>query len=328
MAGAGFLIELLMRYVWLVFAGLLAVMALVLPRLNRAPAASRRATWAPNAPAALPVRRVSSFAELGGAPPAGPAARADSVVVFGLAQRGSPYVYAGTSPLTGFDCSGFIMYTFAHFKVAVPHSTALLIDVGRPVDRAEAQPGDIVMFTGTAPTSAVPGHAGIVVSRRGEVPLRFVHASSARRESGVKVSQVEGTDYERRFMQVRRVLGPGALAAAPVAPAPARAARKAAAVAALPARPVAVEPVAVPIAALPNALVPRKRPGSLAKSTRHAGAKKPTITHKKPAATRKPLAKKPAMPKQPGAKKKPGPAVRHKAATHAPRPASRKHAAH
>jgi len=52
----------------------------------------------------------------------------------------------------------------------------------------------------------VPGHAGIVITRPGEVPMRFVHASSARRESGVKISQVEGTDYERRFMQVRRVL--------------------------------------------------------------------------------------------------------------------------
>ena len=37
-------------------------------------------------------------------------------------------------------------------------------------------------------------------------PLRFIHSSSARREPGVKVSQVEGTDYERRFMGIRRVL--------------------------------------------------------------------------------------------------------------------------
>jgi cell wall-associated NlpC family hydrolase len=142
--------------------------------------------------------------------PAEATGRADSIVAFGLAQRGTPYRYAGTSPLTGFDCSGFIMYTFARFGVPVPHSTALLIDVGRPVPRAEAQPGDIVVFTGTATTSTTPGHAGIVVSGRGEVPLRFVHASSARREPGVKVSQVEGTDYERRFMQVRRVLEPRA----------------------------------------------------------------------------------------------------------------------
>jgi len=38
------------------------------------------------------------------------------------------------------------------------------------------------------------------------VPVRFVHASSARRESGVKISAIEGSGYETRFLQVRRVL--------------------------------------------------------------------------------------------------------------------------
>ncbi|WP_197076626.1 C40 family peptidase [Hymenobacter terrenus] len=183
-----------MRFVWLVFVGLLAAMALVLPRMNQPTSSSKEA---PNSAQA-------SLAELPEA--AGAAARADSIVAFGLAQRGTPYAYAGTSPLTGFDCSGFILYTFGHFGVAMPHSTALLITVGRPVARSEAQPSDIIVFMGTDTTSTIPGHAGIVISGWGEIPLRFVHASSARRESGVKVSQVEGSGYERRFLQVRRVL--------------------------------------------------------------------------------------------------------------------------
>ena len=138
------------------------------------------------------------------APP--PSARADSVVSFALAQLGTPYVYAGTHPETGFDCSGFLHYVYGHFGIDTPHSTALLIGAGRPVPRSLARPGDLVVFTGTAATSTTPGHAGIVVSALGETPLRFVHASSARREPGVKISAVEGTGYERRFMQVRRVL--------------------------------------------------------------------------------------------------------------------------
>ena len=132
--------------------------------------------------------------------------RADSIVQFALAQLGTNYCYAGTSPSTGFDCSGFVQYVFTRFHVAVPHSTALLINAGRPVLRAQARPGDIVVFTGTAPGSTTPGHAGIVISALGETPLRFVHSSSAKRESGVKISQVEGSGYEQRFMQVRRVL--------------------------------------------------------------------------------------------------------------------------
>lgn len=296
-----------MRYIWIIFAVLLVAMLALLPRLNQgrtSPAAEalpvRRASYSPAALA--PARR----ADL---------ARADSIVAFGLAQRGTPYVWAGTSPLTGFDCSGFIMYTFARFGVPVPHSTALLIDVGRPVARAEAQPGDIVVFTGTDPASTTPGHAGIVISRRGELPLRFVHASSSRREPFVKVSYIEETDYERRFMQVRRVLGPGtgvvttARAKGSVA-APAGSGGTAAVVAALPVRAVAVAAAPAPVAPLPKilpkrlvvarkpivkAVSARKAPAKLvakAKTTRKAAAKpaaKVTAAHK---STAKPTAKK------------------------------------
>ncbi|RZK98518.1 MAG: NlpC/P60 family protein, partial [Hymenobacter sp.] len=150
---------------------------------------------------ALPIMAVSERRPAPTAPP-----RADSIVRFALAQLGTNYCYAGTSPSTGFDCSGFVQYVFTRFHVAVPHATALLIDAGRPVPRAQARPGDIVVFTGTAPGSSTPGHAGIVISALGETPLRFVHSSSARREPGVKISQVENSGYEQRFMQVRRVL--------------------------------------------------------------------------------------------------------------------------
>lgn len=281
-----------MRYIWIIFAGLLVVMLAILPRLSHR-------TPAP-AVGGVPTHQVSYSPT--GLAPAGPAdmARADSIVAFGLAQRGTPYVWAGTSPLPGFDCSGFIMYTFAHFGVPVPHSTILLIDVGRPVARADAQPGDIVVFTGTEKTSTTPGHAGIVISRRGELPLRFVHASSSRREPFVKVSQVEESDYARRFMQVRRVLGPGtgamanARARVPVA-ASATTMRPAPVLSSLPARVVAVEEKAAPAAPLPKVLPKRPLP-------RRALAHKPApraIALRKAMAKRavKPTGKAPAKPR-------------------------------
>ena len=276
-----------MRYIWMIFGVLLVAMLVVLPRLGRHPAGPT--------PGQAPVQQ-ASYAPIAAAD----AARADSIATFGLAQRGTPYVWAGTSPLTGFDCSGFILYTFAHFGVPVPHSTALLIGVGRPVTRAEAQPGDIVVFTGTDATSTTPGHAGIVISRRGERPLRFVHASSSRREPFVKVSQVEDSDYERRFMQVRRVLGPGtgvaamARAKVPVAAqvAAVRPAAPVAPVAALPAHAVAVEEKPAPLAPLPKVLP--KLPIS-----RRVTAHKPVAAHKpaaKTATTRKAPTKPTAKP--------------------------------
>ena len=175
-----------MRYIFLFFAvGLLAIFAWA--RRGRVPAAPPRV----------------AAVVLASARPR--PSRADSVVVFALRQLGTPYTYAGTTPATGFDCSGFVQYVYGHVGVATPHSTALLITAGQPVPRAQAQPGDLVVFTGTAAGASTPGHAGIVLTA-GSGVLRFVHSSSARSASGVKISQVEGTDYERRFMQVRRVI--------------------------------------------------------------------------------------------------------------------------
>ena len=182
-----------MRIVWLVF---LTLVGLLLGRFAcaRRPEASR--TSAPASVAARPTAYVVAQRR---------PARADSIVAFALRQLGAPYCYAGTSPETGFDCSGFVHYVFGRYRVPVPHATALLISTGQEVERSAARPGDIVVFTGTAATSTTPGHAGIVISWPGQ-PLRFVHSSSAKRDPGVKISQVEGTDYERRFMSVRRVL--------------------------------------------------------------------------------------------------------------------------
>ncbi|MBJ6142963.1 C40 family peptidase [Hymenobacter sp. BT559] len=189
-----------MRFIWLLFGTLLAVV-LAAGWHYQHPAAAPAST---SQQAALPILSVVERRPASARRPR--PVRADSVVRFALAQLGTNYCYAGSNPTTGFDCSGFVRFVFGRFAVDMPHSTSLLIGVGRPVPRAQARPGDIVVFTGTAPGSTTPGHAGIVISDLGETPLRFVHSSSARRESGVKISQVEGSGYEQRFMQVRRVI--------------------------------------------------------------------------------------------------------------------------
>lgn len=131
--------------------------------------------------------------------------RADQLVSFALRQLGKAYCYAGTTPEGGFDCSGFLTYVYGQFGIDVPHSSALQYKTGAAVPRTEARKGDLIIFTGTAKDATTPGHAGIVISEPGQ-PLRFVHSSSSKRDPGVKISQVDGTDYERRFLGIRRVL--------------------------------------------------------------------------------------------------------------------------
>ena len=230
---------------------------------------------------ALAVGGLRNPASTGFAPPAltrrAPAATqptphppvADSIVALGLRLRGVDYRSGGTTPEGGFDCSGFVRYCFAQRGVAVPPSSTLQAQVGREVSRAQARPGDIIIFAGTEPGSRSPGHTGIVISRPGE-PLRFVHSSSARKVHGVKVSRMDSTRYEERLLSIRRVLEDGAVggavpavAAVPPAPRPA---------------PVAeLDPVAVPIVVPEPEPAPRvvraakvstRRTGSRTRSTR------------------------------------------------------------
>ena len=132
---------------------------------------------------------------------AGKAADINSIIAYALSLEGSPYLYTGITP-DGFDCSGFVTHVFDTYYIDVPHSSALQAAEGIPVAKQEAASGDIVIFTGTDETVREPGHVGIVISAPGDT-ISFVHSSS---NGGVKISKVQGTRYDVRFLEVRRVL--------------------------------------------------------------------------------------------------------------------------
>lgn len=69
---------------------------------------------------------------------------------------GVPYTWGGTSPRTGFDCSGFVRFVYQRFGVSLPHSSYSQMARGRRVLRKYLKPGDVVFFAGG-------GHVGIYV---------------------------------------------------------------------------------------------------------------------------------------------------------------------
>ena len=125
----------------------------------------------------------------------------DELTDYAVSLIGSPYVYGGTSS-NGFDCSGFTSHVFSEFGVPITRSSSTQSQDGVAVDREDARPGDLVIFTGTNLSVREPGHVGIVISEPGDT-ISFVHSSS---NGGVKISRVEGTRYDDRFLGIRRVL--------------------------------------------------------------------------------------------------------------------------
>ncbi len=115
---------------------------------------------------------------------------------------GTPYKYASTDPLIGFDCSGFITYVFNHFHIAVPRSSIDFTNVEKAIPLADAKPGDIVLFTGTDSTTREVGHMGIITSKENDEYF-FIHSSSGKAK-GVTISLLNKY-YSFRFVKTIRV---------------------------------------------------------------------------------------------------------------------------
>ena len=74
-------------------------------------------------------------------------AAGSSIVAAALALTGIPYVYGGAS-YGGVDCSGLTMLAYAAAGISLPHSSGAQAAGGIQVSAGEAQPGDLVAYSG------------------------------------------------------------------------------------------------------------------------------------------------------------------------------------
>lgn len=71
-----------------------------------------------------------------------------SVVAYAKQFIGTKYTYGGSSPSTGFDCSGFTSYVYRNFGVSLPRTSGGQSGAGTPVSRSNLAAGDLVIYSG------------------------------------------------------------------------------------------------------------------------------------------------------------------------------------
>jgi cell wall-associated NlpC family hydrolase len=80
------------------------------------------------------------------APP--PSSAAQAAVQSALSQLGVPYVWGGSSPGSGFDCSGLVSWAYGQQGIGLPHFTGALWNSGTHVSSSDLAPGDLVFYNG------------------------------------------------------------------------------------------------------------------------------------------------------------------------------------
>ncbi len=121
---------------------------------------------------------------------------ADEVLMSAMSLEGIKYKYGGSSPETGFDCSGFVGYVYhkaANLKL--PRTSRGISRVGQNINQSQLQAGDLVFFNTMKRSYS---HVGIYVGDG-----RFIHAP--RKGSFVRIESMQTSYWKNRFNGARRL---------------------------------------------------------------------------------------------------------------------------
>ena len=119
------------------------------------------------------------------------------IVDYAATLLGCKYVYGGNTP-SGFDCSGYVKYVFAHFGVNLSRTSASQHSNSVHIRKSDLNVGDLVFFSQTRGSSKV-GHVGIYVGGG-----QFIHAASPGK--GVRYDSLSDSYYSSHYIGSGRVL--------------------------------------------------------------------------------------------------------------------------
>jgi cell wall-associated NlpC family hydrolase len=125
--------------------------------------------------------------------------KADFLIAKASQHIGTRYRSGGTTP-GGFDCSGLMIATFQEIEMKLPRTSREQSNYGEPVDRSQAQKGDLIFFTTNGRGSI--NHVGMITEIVGD-EIKFIHSSI---QAGVIISSTKEPYYATRFVKINRVL--------------------------------------------------------------------------------------------------------------------------
>ncbi len=113
---------------------------------------------------------------------------------------GSKYSWGGSSPTTGFDCSGLIQYVFKQSGIKLPRTATQQGKVGEQIDISEAKSGDLIWFG--SKNSPSGQHIGLI-SKVDNGQIYIIDAA------GKKLGVTERALPNLQIKSVRRIFGTG-----------------------------------------------------------------------------------------------------------------------
>ncbi|WP_145582987.1 C40 family peptidase [Yersinia thracica] len=119
-----------------------------------------------------------------------------------MKQVGKPYRWGGTSPNTGFDCSGLIYYAYKDvIRIKMPRTANEMYHLrdAAPVKRAELESGDLVFFN--IANRGVADHVGVYLGNG-----KFIQ--SPRTGEEIRISMLDNDYWQDHYVGARRVVTP------------------------------------------------------------------------------------------------------------------------
>jgi hypothetical protein len=102
-----------------------------------------------------------------------------------------PYLWGGSSPDDGFDCSGLTMTVYQLNGLNLPRNSAWQFEAGDPVSKNNLQKGDLVFFSLRGESNV--SHVGIFIGDG-----KFIHASS--RGGKIRIDSLSANYFTNQYI--------------------------------------------------------------------------------------------------------------------------------